>query len=160
MKRLFLDLEKLYKKNDVTSECSYYYHPKNIGIIKLREIGHFLFTCRRCENAPCVNACPKQALEKQKDGIVKRYVVRCVSCKSCSLACPFGIIAIDTIPYIVSQCDACIDRCDKEEPVCVSTCSVKGALKFLEIEESDKDNIYLLSNNIAVHAVPWKKVHP
>jgi Fe-S-cluster-containing dehydrogenase component len=160
MKRLFIDLEKLNKEGNVTSECSYYYHPKNSGITKLRELGQFLFICRKCEEAPCVNACPKEALEKQKDNILKRYVVRCVSCKSCSLACPFGTIAIDTIPYIVSQCDACIDRIDKEEPVCVKTCSVKDAVKFIDIEESEKDNVYLISKNVAVHAMPWKKVHP
>ena len=99
-------------------------------------------------------------MEKQKDGVVKRYTVRCISCKSCALACPFGIIHPDTVPYIMSECDACIDRCDKEEPVCVKSCSIKDAVQFVEVEESEKDDIYLLSKNIAVHAKPWKKCHP
>ena len=160
MKRLFIDLEKLYSREGVTAECSYYYYPKNSGITRLREIGQFLHICRKCEEAPCVDACPKEAIEKQPDGTVKRYTMRCISCKSCSLACPFGTIPLDTIPYIISQCDACIDRCEKEQPICVTTCSVRGAVEFLEIEESEKDDIYLIGEHIAVHATPWKKYHP
>ena len=159
MRRLLIDLEKLYKCEGVTADCSYYYRPDNSGITRLREIGQFLYICRKCEEAPCVNACPKEAIEKQEDGYIKRYTMRCISCKSCSLACPFGTIPLDTIPYIVSQCDECIDRSDKE-PVCVKTCSVEGAVKFIEVEESEKDDIHLIGKNVAVHAVAWKKLHP
>jgi Fe-S-cluster-containing dehydrogenase component len=160
MKRLFVDLEKLHRCGTVSSECSYYYHGKETGITRLREIGEFLYICRHCEEAPCVNTCPKEAIKKEEDNIVRRYTMRCVSCKSCSLACPFGTIPLDTIPYIVSQCDACIDRNDREEPVCISTCSVEGAIKFIDIEESEKDDIFLIGRHIAVHAMPWKKYHP
>ncbi|MFA4990974.1 MAG: 4Fe-4S dicluster domain-containing protein [Candidatus Omnitrophota bacterium] len=160
MKRLFIDLEKLNKCEPIKAECSYYYHPGNSGITRLREMGEFLYICRKCEEAPCVNSCPKEALEKQADGVVKRYTMRCVSCKSCSMACPFGTIAIDTVPYIVAQCDACIDRSGSEDPVCVKTCSVEDAVKFMDVEESEKDDIYLIGKHIAVHAMPWKKYHP
>jgi len=160
MKKLFIDLEKLYSCEAPTAGCSYYYHPGNSGITRLREIGQFLYICRKCEEAPCINVCPKEALEKQEDGVVKRYTMRCISCKSCSLACPFGTIPIETVPYIVSQCDACIDRCKTETPACVETCSIKGAVEFIEIEESEKDDIFLISKNIAAHAKPWKKYHP
>lgn len=160
MKRLFIDLEKLYSCEDASAECSYYYHAKNTGITRLREIGQFLYICRKCEEAPCVNSCPKEALEKQPDDVIMRYTMRCISCKSCSLACPFGTIPLESIPYIVSQCDVCIDRSDKEEPICARTCSIEDAVKFIEIEQSEKDDIYLVGKNIAVHAMPWKKYHP
>ena len=160
MKRLFIDLEKLYDCKDVTAECSYYYHPGNDGITRLREMAQFLFICRKCEEAPCIKACPKEALEKQEDGTVKRYTMRCISCKSCSHACPFGTIPLETLPYLVSQCDVCIDRVKDGEPVCVKTCSVKDAVKFIEVDESEKDDIFLIGKNIAVHAKPWKKYHP
>jgi Fe-S-cluster-containing dehydrogenase component len=156
MKRLFVDLEKLHRCEAVGADCSYYYHPENSGITRLREIGQFLYICRHCEEAPCVNACPKEAITRQDDGIIKRYTTRCISCKSCSLACPFGTIPLDTIP----QCDECIDRSDKEEPVCVKTCSVPGAVKFIDVEESEKEDIYLVGRHVAVHAMPWKKYHP
>ncbi len=161
MKKLFIDLEKLNNhEGEVRADCSYYYHPGNAGIVRLRELGQFLYICRKCEEAPCVNSCPQEALEKQEDGIVKRYTMRCVSCKSCSHACPFGAIAIDTVPYIMSQCDECIGRNLEEEPLCVKSCSVPDAVKFIEVDESEKDDIYLVGKNIAVHAKPWKKYHP
>ena len=160
MKRLFVDLEKLNSCEAVSSKCSYYYNGKNSGITRLREIGEFLYICRHCEEAPCVNACPKEAIERQSDGIIKRFTMRCISCKSCSLACPFGTIPLDTIPYIISQCDVCMDRSEKEEPICVKTCSMPDAIKFVEIEESEKDDVYLIGKHVAVHAMPWKKYHP
>ncbi|MFH1479425.1 MAG: 4Fe-4S dicluster domain-containing protein [Candidatus Omnitrophota bacterium] len=160
MKRLFIDLEKLHLSKDITCQCSYYYRPGNDGVLRLRELGQFVYICRKCEEAPCVKACPKDALEKDQDGIIRRYTMRCISCKSCSIACPFGTIAPDTLPYITSQCDACIDRCKDEDPVCSRTCSVEGAVRFVEIEESEKEDIYLIGKNIAVHAKPWKKYHP
>jgi Fe-S-cluster-containing dehydrogenase component len=160
MKRLFVDLEKLYSCDTPTAGCSYYYHPANDGVTRLREIGQFMYICRKCEEAPCVNACPKEALEKQEDGTIKRYTMRCVSCKACSLACPFGTIPLETVPYIVSQCDVCIDRSDTDGPLCAKTCSIEDAVKFIEIEESEKDDIFLIGKNIAVHAKPWKKYHP
>jgi len=160
MKRLFIDLEKLNTCESVTAECSYYYHPKNSGVTRLREIAQFLHNCRKCEEAPCVTSCPKDAIEKQEDGTIKRYTMRCVSCKSCSMACPFGTIHVETVPYVTSRCDVCIDRSKKETPICAKTCSIKDAVKFIEIEESEKDDIFLIGNNIAVHAIPWKKYHP
>jgi len=159
MKRLFVDLEKLNKCGEVTAKCSYYYNAKKSGITRLREIGEFIYICRHCEEAPCVNACPKEALERQPDGIIKRFTMRCISCKSCSIACPFGTIPLDTIPYITSQCDACINRSEKE-PICVNTCSIPEAVKFIEIEESEKDDIHLVGKYVAVHAKEWKKYHP
>ncbi len=160
MKRLFIDLEKLNTCEGVSADCSYYYRPKNSGITRLREIAQFSHICRKCEEAPCVEACPKDAIEKQPDGTIKRYTMRCISCKSCSLACPFGTIPLETVPYITSQCDVCIDRSKKETPVCAKTCSIKDAVKFIEVEESEKDDIFLIGKNIAVHAIPWKKYHP
>ncbi|MFH1782981.1 MAG: 4Fe-4S dicluster domain-containing protein [Candidatus Omnitrophota bacterium] len=159
MKRLLVDLEKLYTCEEVKCDCSYYYRPGNDGVTRLRELGQFLYICRKCEEAPCVKACPKDALEKQEDGVIKRYTMRCISCKSCSIACPFGTIPPETIPYITSHCDECIDR-TKEEPLCSRTCTEKDIVKFTEVEESEKDDIHLIGERIAVHAKKWKKYHP
>ena len=60
------------------------------AVLALRERATFELVCRRCEHASCVEACPFDALERGEDGIIKRHNMRCVSCKSCSLASSFG----------------------------------------------------------------------
>jgi Fe-S-cluster-containing dehydrogenase component len=130
-------------------ECSYYYHPANEGLTSLLEYATFAVVCHRCEEAPCVNACYKDALERQEDDIIKRYNFRCVSCKSCAISCPFGVITQEMVPFLSSHCDYCLGRLDEEIPVCTKTCP-HGAMSYKEIEESHKDNIYFVGKYLAV----------
>ena len=64
--KLILDLKKCEEcqKCDSQVECSYKHHPDNRGIDALLEKIRFALICRKCEAAPCVKACPRQALEK------------------------------------------------------------------------------------------------
>jgi Fe-S-cluster-containing hydrogenase component 2 len=155
MKRLFIDLEACNKCPDCVVKCSYFYHPQNNGITNLREYATFALYCRQCEEAPCVKACYHDALEKQTDGILKRYKMRCSSCKSCSIACPFGTIFPDFIPYLDSSCDYCIGL-TKEQPKCIPTCPYK-AVELRKIEENPEEDIYFVGKNLAVHSGKWVK---
>jgi len=155
MKRLFIDLEICDRCPECVVKCSYFYHPQNNGITSLREYATFSLYCRQCEEAPCVSACYHNALEKQADGILKRYKMRCTSCKSCSIACPFGIIFPDFIPYLDSRCDYCIGL-SKELPECIPSCPYK-AIEVKKIEEDPEADIYFVGRNLAVHSLKWNK---
>ena len=137
--------------------CSYYYHPYNDGIKYLREIAEFAVTCRLCDDPPCIKGCPNEALEKQQNGILHRYNLRCVACNTCSYACPFGTIIPEVIPYAVSRCDFCIGRIgENKEPVCVGACH-EGAIKYGEFESDLEPHWFEVGDNLVVHSVPWKK---
>jgi len=156
-KRLYIDLEKCRQCTECTSACSYFYHPFNQGIQFLREIAEFSHTCRQCLEAPCVKACPFEALEKGSDGIVKRYNMRCVSCNTCSYACPFGTIIPEVIPYAVSRCDFCVDRLKEDEnPVCLNNCGEK-AVDYGEFEPDSAKFLFQIGEHLIVHSIPWKK---
>ena len=157
--KLLLDLDICEKCNECTAKCSYYYHPQNDGVIALRELATFSVVCRKCNEGTCVLSCPQDALERLDTGIVKRYNMRCISCKSCSYACPFGTIYPEVIPYLVSKCDYCGDR-SQDVPLCVKTCSKEGAIKVVEeIQEEPEKGIYKVTDNLYVHATNfWVRV--
>ncbi|MFQ5835341.1 MAG: 4Fe-4S dicluster domain-containing protein [bacterium] len=158
-KRLFVDLDLCSECEEcaVKCRCSYPFHPQNNGIIYLREWLHFQLVCRKCEDAPCLNACRYEALERPENGIIKRNNFLCVGCKSCALACPFGTIYFEIISFLTFNCDLCEGRLEEKEiPLCSRTCP-KEAIKYGDFEADPGKNRHIL-NNVVVQVTPWKKV--
>lgn len=78
--------------------------------------------CRQCENAPCASVCPNDALVRHHDSI-QVIQARCIGCKSCVIACPFGaidVVAVTGTKSEVHKCDLCIDVA--ASPSCVRVC--------------------------------------
>jgi Fe-S-cluster-containing dehydrogenase component len=83
--------------------------------------------------------------------------MRCISCGSCSHACPYGTIYPELVPLLVHNCDFCLDRRDaKDEPLCITTCSY-GALALREADKELGENEFLVGDNIIVHSTHWDK---
>ena len=96
---------------------------------------HWVFTklqCMHCEHPACVEACIVGALEKRPDGAVTYDDRKCIGCRYCQVACPFGIPSFEwdkPMPWI-RKCTFCYDRQSGGlKPACVTTCPT-GALKF------------------------------
>lgn len=150
MKRLLIDLDACLQCQDCGTLCSYIQHPANNGIMSILEFAHFALICRRCEDSPCVASCPREALEYQPDNMLKRYMMRCTSCKSCSKACPFGVIMPKTIPFIIARCDYCVGRLGEgQSPICLESCT-KGGLLFGEFEEKEEEKIFKISETLLI----------
>lgn len=95
-------------------------------------------SCNHCESAPCVKACPANALEKREaDGIVIHHKEKCLGCRYCQMACPYEAIQWDAAAGVVSKCHFCHERLELgREPACVETCFGK-ALKQ-ELTDGDE----------------------
>lgn len=83
--------------------------------------------CQHCENPQCVWVCPTGASHKREDGIVLIDKEKCVGCKYCIMACPYGVRYYNEEEGVVEKCTLCAHLVDREEePPCVSQCSAKG----------------------------------
>lgn len=102
--------------------------------------------CRHCEDAPCLNACVKGAISRV-NGQVIIDEKKCIGCKDCVMACPFGAIAIlpvsedgaqvtqsgsDLPRKAASKCDLCLGL--PGGPACVRACPNK-ALRLVDPDE-------------------------
>lgn len=159
-KKIFVDLDLLpaLSAEETSIRCSYFYHPNNNGACSLTELATYALVCRRCEEPHCVNSCPVEALEQQKDKgkLLIRHNMRCVSCKSCSNACPYGTIYPEHLPLLIHNCDFCLDRLNQnEEPLCVKTCP-NGALKLVDGDMALDANTFLVGDNLIVHSTHWQ----
>ena len=77
--------------------------------------------CHQCEDAPCANVCPTQAI-RQQSGVWRVEQARCIGCKSCMVACPFGAMQVVMVARRAQalKCDLCSHR--DEGPACVAAC--------------------------------------
>ena len=154
-KRVVIDLDKWRADPDQEVKCVYFYHPDNDGVATLREIAAFEVLCRQCELASCVEACPREALEKNEQGIVVRHNLRCVGCMSCSRACPFGTILEQALRFHYGGCDYCESLGGDAVPGCVEACET-GALEYREVAP-DEEGVFLVGERMAVKARRWEK---
>lgn len=95
---------------------------------------HVSLSCMHCKEPACAAVCPAQAITKGVDGIVSVDESRCIGCKYCYQACPFGV------PHYgargMDKCDCCLN-CGIEpgsEPYCAQACMF-DALSFGYLDE-------------------------
>jgi molybdopterin-containing oxidoreductase family iron-sulfur binding subunit len=116
---------------------------------------HWLpLACQHCGNAPCVKVCPVQATYHRSDGIVLQDSDRCIGCRYCMIACPYGVrnfnwgvparpTAHETgmVPArplgTVEKCTMCVQRLAEDQvPSCVWSCPA-GARIFGDLNDPD-----------------------
>ena len=133
----------------VLPEALYYPSINLNGLKTIRELAAFRFTCRKCEDAPCINICPTEALEKDEDGVIARHTCLCVSCKSCVVICPFGTMMTDFFRHHRNK-DLFYDLTDEKEMVDFIKACPPGTATITEDEESPRKNVYQLNNVVLI----------
>jgi Fe-S-cluster-containing dehydrogenase component len=91
---------------------------------------HFPRSCLHCEEPACVTVCPTGASYKRgSDGIVLVDEAKCIGCKLCSWACPYGAREYDVTVGVMKKCTLCVDRIYNQNlpeadrvPACVAAC--------------------------------------
>lgn len=88
--------------------------------------------CRQCEDPPCRNVCPTNAITiDPKTGAVVVLEDRCIGCRECMLACPFGAISFDVEKRVCVICDLC-----GGDPQCVKICQW-GAIRYVRYDVAE-----------------------
>lgn len=94
--------------------------------------------CHHCDEPACLRCCPSGAYEKRADGVVVHLEERCVGCRYCEMACPFGAPRFDPARSIVTKCHLCCHRLDAGgRPACVTACPT-DALRLRADEPADE----------------------
>jgi len=136
------------------------------------EKSRFLVLCNHCADPPCVRVCPTKATYKNKDGIVLMDFHRCIGCRFCMAACPFGSRSFnwqDPRPFIkkynpdfptrmrgvVEKCNFCAERIAKDkEPACVEVCGGNKAIVFGDLNDGHSEIRMILKENFTVQRKP------
>jgi len=85
------------------------------------------YTCTQCAEAWCMQACPVEAITKDKAlGAMVVNEATCVGCKVCTIACPFGTINYVADTGKVQKCDLCGGK-----PACAEACPT-GAITYID----------------------------
>lgn len=156
---MVIDLQKCVGCDSCTVACkaeNQTPHGVNFNVVIEEETGVFPNVrrvnlprpCMQCDNPPCVPVCPVNATYKNSDGVVVIDSERCIGCRYCIAACPYGARSFDfgesydqefdgagqmTVPDyglstpppqgIVRKCTFCTHRTMRgEEPACCETC--------------------------------------
>jgi len=87
--------------------------------------------CRHCDHAACVSACLVGAMRKTPEGAVIYDIEKCMGCRYCMMACPYGIPRYDwnTAVPSVHKCILCYDRIlAGKQPACTESCPEKATI--------------------------------
>ncbi len=92
-----------------------------IRVVRIEPVTMTAISCRMCADAPCVLACPRDALTQDpQTGVIHIDETKCDGCGWCVEACDFGAIVLNPAHKMAEICDLCAD--EEDGPQCVKFC--------------------------------------
>jgi len=97
-----------------------------VNVFRFDKGSNIPMLCFQCEDAACMSVCKTGALNRPGNtGVVNIDPEKCIGCKMCVMACPFGNITFSRTAKTAIKCDQC-----KGEPLCAEFCPTK-AIEYL-----------------------------
>jgi formate dehydrogenase iron-sulfur subunit len=119
------DVPRIWQKNDGLSSENW------TSIIRKPDNHYIRKQCRHCLEPACASVCPVGALHKTEIGAVVYDSNKCLGCRYCMMACPYGIPRYEwdkAVPY-VEKCILCYDRIiEGKQPACTEACPEKATI--------------------------------
>jgi len=149
-------------------EHSHYYKNEEI------EQNKVLVLCNHCDNPPCVRACPTKATFKAENGIVAMDYHRCIGCRFCMAACPYGARSFNwrdprealdmnnlnrefptRMRGVVEKCNFCVERLGRGQlPACVEATGNTGAMYFGDLNDPNSEIRQVLKEKYTIQRKP------
>jgi Fe-S-cluster-containing dehydrogenase component len=139
--------------------------------------GPAIVLCNHCEKPPCVSVCPTKATFRRPDGIVMMDYHRCIGCRYCMAACPYGARSFNwrdprpaigtadpTYPTrtrgVVEKCNFCDERLAKGlMPACVEACKDRKLI-FGDMNDPKSDVRKALAGRLVLRRKPGLGTRP
>lgn len=136
-----------------------------------------LVFCNHCEKPPCVRVCPTKATWKREDGIVMMDWHRCIGCRYCVAACPYGSRSFNWLdprprvpklnPSFPTRCRGVVEKCtlceerlaDGKLPACVEACPEKAML-FGDLADPNSEVRAVLKERFTIRRKPELGTEP
>ena len=136
-KILLIDVDKCTGCRICELACSWVHEgvfnplKSRISVISSRRDGIDIpMVCQQCDTPLCQDVCPTAAISRDEEtGAIIVDENKCIGCRMCLIACPFGGLSFDTEKHVAIKCDLC-----GGDPACVKYCPVK-AIEYIEADK-------------------------
>ena len=95
--------------------------------------------CQQCDDSPCTHVCPTGGSYRDENNVVLVDKEKCIGCKYCMMACPYGVRSWSPSEHVVEKCTLCGQLTSVgKEPKCVAACCASARF-YGDLDDPNSD---------------------